>query len=193
MKILHTLTLAAVTSTLLLATPQKDAQMQEDIKIGKESAMMLAKELGKNMKAHMKAGGPLDALNFCSNEAYDLTDAVNKKLKKGVSVKRISSQYRSEANKPSANEEKILNSLQSLQKSGVVLPPYLVEKVDDQTLKFYKPLVIDKPVCLKCHGVVKDPKLKNEIAQRYPNDKAMGYKINDLRGAIVVTIDKSQK
>jgi len=193
MKILHTLTLAALTSSLLLATPQEESHMQESIKIGKESAMMLAKELGKNMKEHMKSGGPIDALNFCSTEAYGLTESVNKKLQKGVSVKRISTEYRSEANKPTSNEEKILNSLKELQDSGVVLPQYLVEKTDDTSVKFYKPLLIDKEVCLKCHGVLKDSKLKDEIAQRYPNDKAMGYKMNDLRGAIVVTIDKSKK
>lgn len=193
MKILHTLTLAALTSSFLLASPQADTQMQESIKIAKESAMMLGKELGKNMKAHMKAGGPMDALNFCASEAYTLTESVNKKLQKGVHVKRISTEYRSEANKPAANEAAILNSLKELQKSGVVLPEYLVEKVNDDTIKFYKPLLIDKQVCLKCHGVLKDSKLKDEIAQRYPNDKAMGYKMNDLRGAIVVTVEKAKK
>lgn len=192
MKILHTLALTALASSLLLASPQEDAKMQELLKVGKESAALLGKTLGKNMKEHMQKGGPMDALNFCSQEAYELTDSVNKTLPKGVKVKRVSTNYRSSSNRPTSNEKAILESLKQLQESGVILPEYLVERVSETSYKFYKPLLIDKEVCLKCHGVLKDSELKSAINERYPDDKAMGYKMNDLRGAVVVTIEKSE-
>lgn len=193
MKKIHTLLITSLTSSLLLASPQTQTQMQDVIKLGDQSAKMLGKTLAKNMKEHMKSGGPMDALDFCSNEAYDLTQSVNAKLPKGVEVKRVSNNYRSAVNHPSSNEEVILTALETLQKSGVTLPEYLVETVNEQKFKYYKPLLIDKGVCLKCHGDLKDSKLKEAITARYPNDKAMGYKMNDLRGAIIVTIDKSLK
>ena len=57
-------------------------------------------------------------------------------------------------------------------------------------VKVYKPLMINKKVCLKCHGDITNEKLKNTIAKKYPEDKATGYKMGDIRGAVVVTIKK---
>ena len=190
MKILHSLALLTLSSALLVAAPEakKESQIDEVIKQGKESSMLLVKTLGKNMQEHMKKGGPMEALNFCSSEAYSLTQAVNKTLPAGVSLKRISTKYRSPANTPTDNEQTILDSLESLQKLGVIMPEYIVEKIDDKTFKYYKPLLMENEACLKCHGNVKDIDLKRAIAERYPLDKAMGYEMNDLRGAVVVTV-----
>ncbi len=193
--ILKSFAIVSISASILLAAPaqKQNKELQEIVQTGKESSKLLLKTLGKNMKAHMKKGGPLDALNFCSNEAYSLTESVNKKLPQGVHVKRVSLKYRSPANQPKADEAKVLKAMESLKDANVVLPKHFVEKVDEKVYKFYKPLVINKGVCLKCHGDVQNKKLKNTIEQRYPNDKATGYKMGDLRGAIVVTIDKSAK
>lgn len=192
MNILQSLLLVSVSTSLLLAAPQskQDKELQSVIKTGQKSTKVLMQTLGKNMKKHMKKGGVMDALSFCSEEAYTLTQRVNKKLPKGVQAKRISTNYRNPSNTPTENELAILNSLKTLQASNVVLPKYLVEKVDTHTYKYYKPLVIEKKVCLKCHGKVKDIDLKRAINERYPLDKAMGYKMGDLRGAVVITIEK---
>ncbi|MEO1938116.1 MAG: DUF3365 domain-containing protein [Sulfurimonas sp.] len=193
--ILKSFAIVSISASILLAAPvqKQNKELQEVIQTGKESSKLLLKTLGKNMKAHMKKGGPLDALNFCSNEAYSLTESVNKKLPQGVHVKRVSLKYRSPANQPKADEAKVLQAMESLKDANVVLPKHFVEKVDEKVYKFYKPLVINKGVCLKCHGDVQNKKLKSTIEKRYPNDKATGYKMGDLRGAIVVTIDKSAK
>jgi len=191
MKILHSIALISITTSLLLATSQtqEEAQMQEVLKLGKQGSSLLGKTLGKNMKAHMKKGGPMDALNFCSTEAFDLTEGTSKKLPSGVKVKRISTNNRSVVNAPLENEGVILESLEKLQKSGVILPEYVVEKVNDKTFKYYKPIMIDNAVCLKCHGDLQEGAMKKAIQERYPDDKALGYKMNDLRGAVVVTIE----
>jgi len=192
MNILQSMLLVSVSASLLLAAPQtkQDKELQGVIKTGQKSTKVLMQTLGKNMKKHMKKGGVMDALSFCSEEAYTLTQRVNKKLPKGVQAKRISANYRNPSNTPTENELIILNSLKTLQDSNVILPKYLVEKVDTHTYKYYKPLVIKKKVCLKCHGNVKDIDLKRAINERYPLDKAMGYKMGDLRGAVVITIEK---
>ena len=190
MKLIQKLLIVGASSSLLLATtPDKEtSQMQEILKVAQESSALLLKTLEKNMKEHMKAGGPMDALNFCSDEAYDLTNSVTKNLPEGVAVKRISNKYRSAANAPSKSEKKILDSFENLQDLNVTLPPYLIQKVDETTFKYYKPLTIEKQVCLKCHGDLKESALKSAIAERYPLDKALGYKMHDLRGVVVVTI-----
>jgi len=142
------------------------------------------------MKKNMKAGGPMKALDFCSQEAYNLTEKVNKQLPKGVHVKRISMKFRNPANQAAADETVILEALQKLKSANVILPKQIVQKVDGNTYKYYKPLVINKKVCLKCHGDITDVELRRAIEERYPIDKATHYKMGDLRGAIVVTIKK---
>jgi hypothetical protein len=195
MTILKITTLIALSSSLLLAAPatKKETELKSVIKDGKHGSQLLLKTLGKNMKKNMKSGGVMKALDFCSNEAYTLTQKVNQKLPNGVTVKRISNKFRSPANKPQGNEQAVLKSFKEMQDLNIVLPAYLVEKTGPHTYKYYKPLVIKKGVCLKCHGVIKDIDLKREIAKRYPLDNALGYKMKDLRGAIVVTVDKSVK
>ncbi len=196
MKILKSIVYIALSSSLLLAAPQqgkKNKQLQNIIQTGKKSSLLLLKTLGSNMKKNMKAGGPMQALDFCSQEAYTLTEQVNKKLPKGVTVKRISSKYRNPANQPQGSEKEVLASLKKLQSLHVILPKQIVQKVNEHTYKYYKPLIIKKQVCLKCHGNIKNTALRRAINKRYPTDMAKHYKMGDLRGAVVVTIDKSVK
>jgi hypothetical protein len=195
MNLLKSFTILSFAAAILIAAPQNkhNAQLQKVVQTGNQSSKLLLQTLGKNMKMHMKKGGPMDALNFCAGEASTLTDDVNTKLPKGVSVKRISSKERNLSNAATPNDQKVLDTFQNIQAANIILPKHLLVKVNDTTYKYYKPLVIKKQVCLKCHGDLKDSKLKREIASKYPLDKAMGYKMGDLRGAIVVTIDTAAK
>ena len=43
-----------------------------------------------------------------------------------------------------------------------------------------------KEVCLNCHGSNINDDLKKEIQKLYPDDKAINYKLNDIRGAFVM-------
>ena len=54
---------------------------------------------------------------------------------------------------------------------------------------FYKPIVINNEACLKCHGNVEGD-LAKVIKATYPEDRATGYKMGDLRGMIAVTIER---
>ncbi len=189
----HIVLLSLTTSLLVAAGPKKvEKELASVIKTGKRGSKMLLQTLGKNMKKRMKNGGVMKALDFCSNEAYSLTESVNKKLPNGVRVKRVSEKFRSPANKPTADETAVLKSFKEMQKSNIILPPYLVQRVNKNTYKYYKPLLINKKVCLKCHGNIKDIDLKRAIASRYPIDNALGYKMGDLRGAVIVTVDRSK-
>ena len=192
MNILKHLTYISLCASLLVAAPvnKKEAELASAIELGNKGSALLLKTLGKNMKKRMGDGGVMKALDFCSNEAYTLTEKVNQQLPNGVRVKRISSKYRSPANKPSEKELAILKSFETMKELNIILPKYVVEKVDTHIYKYYKPLLINKKVCLKCHGVIKDIDLKREIAGKYPLDSALGYKMHDLRGAVVVTIKK---
>ena len=197
MKILQSIALISLSAAILLASPQnmqqkgnKNPELKEIKQTAQKSSKLLLKTLGSNMKKNMKAGGPMQALDFCSKEAYNLTEKVNKELPKGVSVKRITLKERNPANLAQKDEAAVLKALVELKNQNIVLPKQLIQKVDANTYKVYKPLVINKKVCLKCHGDIQNKKLKAEIEKRYPADKATHYKMGDLRGAVVTTIKK---
>ena len=195
MQILKSITLITLSASLLLSAPQnkKASELDKVIKIGDRSSKLLIKTLGKQMKSKLKKDGVMKALDFCANEAYNITQKVNKKLPKGVRVKRISTKYRNPANAPKDNELAVLESFQKIKNSNIIMPKHLVEQVDEKTFKYYKPLFINNKACLACHGTIKDVEIRRAIAARYPIDSANDYELGDLRGAVVVTIIKSAK
>jgi len=59
--------------------------------------------------------------------------------------------------------------------------------------RVYVPLLVEKG-CLKCHGPVAkiDPKVRELIEKKYPEDRAVDFKEGDLRGAIVAEMPKKK-
>lgn len=172
-------------TTILLAEPSPQSIIDTGDKLSKE----LLQNLAPKLEHEMKTNGLVAAMSFCHTNALVLTEEVNLRQIEGLSVKRISLKERSPANTPSAEEAKVLASMQQLLQEKK-LPEYVIEE-DAKGYTYYKPLVIKKEACLKCHGdVSKDPELTAFLKEHYPEDKATGYKMGDLRGAIVVEIKK---
>jgi len=44
-------------------------------------------------------------------------------------------------------------------------------------------------VCLACHGQNISPEVQTKLNELYPDDKATGYSLGQVRGAIVVIKD----
>jgi len=182
------LSMMLVTSTTLLSAAT-DIEIKQE---AKAAMMKMGKTLQTHMKRNMKAGGPMQAAKFCSSEAGKLAKEVNESYPKGISAKRISLKYRNPKSKPTADEAKVLEQIQADVKAGKKVPKMIVKEIAKNSYKVYKPLFIDKGVCLTCHGdaQTRDPKAYKLIKAKYPNDKAVGYKKGDFRGAFVVTIVK---
>lgn len=186
-----TLLLAATT---LIANPYESKQDEIDAvtAIGKKASSELLKTLGGNLKKHLKSGGPSAALQFCSGNAYALTEKIDESFGADVHVKRVSMKYRNPANAPSKDEEPVLQALHLMNQNGVVPPREVVQDLGNGVYKYYKPLIINKKACLICHGDVQTehPELYRKIKAVYPDDRATGFHMNDMRGAIVVEIKK---
>jgi Tol biopolymer transport system component len=62
--------------------------------------------------------------------------------------------------------------------------------------KYYTmhPIKIAQPMCLSCHGdkTQVDQKTAQEIQRLYPQDKATGYQVGDLRGAFLTEMTFSR-
>ncbi len=186
-KIILSAVVVAMSATFLSATTDKEIRQE-----AKAAIMKMGKTLQMHMKQNMKAGGSVQAASFCSDKASAIAKEVNESYAKGVQAKRVSLKYRNPANKPTADEAKVLQELHTMFDEKKSLPKILVEEVGKNHYKVYKPIFINKGVCLVCHGAddVRDPAAYKLIKAKYPNDKAVGYKIDDLRGAFVVDIVK---
>jgi len=172
--------------SLLLSSVLLSAQEPlEVLQTGQKVSKSLLKQLSSKLKHELKTNGLIAAASFCNENAYTLTQEVNLHQVEGVSVKRISLKERNPLNIPSADEKEVLQMLDGLLGTKD-FPPYIIKK-EGKVYKYYKPLVIKKDVCLKCHGdISKNSELSKFMKEHYPNDKATGYKMNDLRGAVVV-------
>lgn len=168
----------------------KKVEKQKVMMIGQQTSKMLFNTLAPKLKATIKKDGILKAGEFCANEAQNLTKEVNKSLPKGVSVKRVSLKNRNDLNAPSEDETNVLKAFDLLNSSNAILNHLVTE--NEKSYKFYKPMVINQGVCLKCHGDSEtlDKEVSKLFTKKYPHDKAIGFKMGDIRGAIVVEIDK---
>jgi len=176
-----------LSAALLNATTNKELKAE-----AKAAIKNMGQTLQAEMKKNMKSGGALKAAQFCSKEATNIEKDINSKYKKGVTVKRVSLKYRNPENAPTDDEAMVLKQMQRKLKDHKNKPSMKVMKIADNYYKVYKPIFVNKKVCLKCHGDSKhrDQKAYKEIKKAYPHDKAKGYKIGDFRGAFVVEIKK---
>ena len=178
---------------LLASASLLSAATNQEIKQEAKSAIMkMGGALKSHMKQNMKAGGPKQAAGFCLEEASNIAKKVNSSYPEGVSVKRVSLKYRNPANKPTADEAKVLEQIQSDVTAHKKVPKMIVKEIAKNSYKVYKPIFINKGICLTCHGdaQTRDPEAYKLIKAKYPNDKAVDYNQGDFRGAFVVTIVK---
>jgi len=175
-------------STLFSAEPLSQEQM---IQKANEISGKLLQTLGGELKTHMQAGGPMGALNFCSQNALSLTDTIA--IESKLSIKRVSDLNRNPINAATAEEKAVLIKWRTMLANGQTLPSGELKKLSNGKDAYYKPIVINNEACLKCHGNLEsDSPLTKAIKATYPEDKAVGYKMGDLRGMVVVTFPKDK-
>ncbi len=148
--------------------------------------------IGTLQKA-IKENGVDGAIGFCNVEALPITDSVAKKH--GVNIKRVSIQNRNPENHPDENESPLLEAYAYNSENDLENRPN-IQKIDNgETLLYTKAIKIPGGLCLNCHG---DPEKDisestlEKIKAYYPNDKAVGYKIGDLRGMWSVRLSKKE-
>lgn len=170
---------------------EPDLAMEERERLmatGKGIVQELATTLGARLKMALAEGGPVSAVKVCQLEAGPMTDSVSGNHER-VTVSRTSLKYRNPKNAPGELDRKVLESWQRALDEGKDLPPLEVELVDESTAVVYKPILL-QPLCVNCHGAEEQllPELVTVLDDLYPEDRARGFKVGDLRGAFRVEI-----
>ena len=166
--------------------------LEKATEIGNEISAAAKMTLGKNLKAALSDGGVENAISFCNLNAMPLVDSLNKKF--DARIKRVTLKTRNPNDFPNDIERKILDAYAYQWKDSIALKEN-VQKLDSDNYLFNKPILVDNELCLKCHGVLGQALTQSTsdfIKSRYPLDKAIGYKIGDLRGMWSITLSKKK-
>jgi len=167
---------------------KKDIVDVKDVKnytqVGKNYAMSTKKILGKNLKQAITKNGTIGALSFCNEKAMSLTHEME--LKYDAIIRRVSDKNRNPKNKANSEELKYIETFKKMLANGEKIKPII--KKNNGNIYFYAPIKTDG-LCLQCHGnLTKEVHLK--IKQLYPNDLAVGYKENQIRGVWSISFKK---
>ena len=153
-------------------------------------AKNLLKETAKQYKNTLIQGlqhnNLIKALKYCNKEVEKL---VSKDNEKGFAIKRVSLRPRNKNNYPNLYEKEILekfNKLSLIDNKDLALEHSDIIKDENNNKFVYVKAIRIKEVCLNCHGSNINDDLKKEIQKLYPDDKAINYKLNDIRGAFVM-------
>lgn len=166
----------------------KDAVLAE----GNRIAAIAQKTLGGQLKKAMGEGGPQYAVQFCNTAAFPILDTLTAGL--DVKIKRASLRLRNPEDAPDDNERKILEQYQQSLDRQSELQPH-VEFPNKRQILFAKPILLNNPLCLNCHGAVGtevNDATHALIKSLYPEDNAVNHKIGDLRGIWSITFDRDK-
>lgn len=156
--------------------------------IGMTYAKSTKATLGKNLMGAIQKVGVLHALSFCNVQAMPLTDSMS--TKHNAKIKRVSDKYRNPKNEANEEELNYISLYKQILENGEQPEPIVVE--ENENVNFYYPIVTND-MCLKCHGTPGQeiqPKTLERIQALYPQDNAIGYDVNEVRGMWSISFDK---
>jgi hypothetical protein len=155
----------------------------EGPKITAEAFAKLSGALGEAMAK----GGPATALSVCREKAPQITKEVA--AAHGVTLRRATHKPRNPKNAVDEIEKAALEAfMAALAKKEA--PKAQVITNADGSRAFLAPIVLGNPLCLQCHGTPNQdiaPETLAAIQKLYPDDKAIGFKLGDLRGLWRIT------
>lgn len=165
-------------------------ELTEQIKNGlRTDAKNFMDSLKSILVAEIQKNGVVSALSVCSDTAQLLT--VNYGFNKGLYIKRVSLKNRNPLNAPDGFESKVLNYFGELSFEGKLNETSEFTEIINldgvSSVRYMKPIIVQAP-CLSCHGTNEQisPEVKTIIQNKYPEDKATGYQMDDLRGAVSI-------
>ncbi len=175
--------------TLLTAALPVQADDEAWVTDAREVASAVPPKLLEVLNAEIIKGGPASAVGVCNEKAPQMAKAASEKS--GWAIRRVSERNRNPKAVPDAWELAALKDFD--QRAAAGEKPATLEKfelVDTNGAKEYrymKALPVGQ-VCLACHGT--SDKITPDVAERlktlYPADRAVGYSLGQIRGAITL-------
>lgn len=175
------------------ATPGTQAQKPDPKQVEemRGTAKALMTQLGGKLKGEIAANGLEAAVGVCKIAAPQI--AADLSVQTGSKVGRVGTRVRNaEAGTPDTWNAKALAAFAERMKQGekpdaMEMSEVVADPSGKTYLRYAKAIAI-QPMCLACHGSDSDipDGVKARLQSEYPADKATGYSVGELRGAVVV-------
>jgi hypothetical protein len=167
--------------------------IKEALKWGDEISTEAQSQLITALQNAIGEKGIPGAIEFCNVQALPILNEVASKY--NVKIRRASHRYRNPEDKPLDFEELILDAYAYNLENDISNEPN-IQKLENGEILFYsKAIHIPNALCLNCHGTIGkeiSPETEIKLMELYPEDKATGHKLGDLRGIWSIQIPKKE-
>lgn len=166
---------------------EKAASDAELAKASRHMANSFMGELKAELYAAIEDSGVIAAIAICAERAPEISARYSSLS--GWTVKRVSAKYRNPNNAPDEFEKESLEILEN--RPATAGDEYFtwIDENGDKSFRFLK-VIKFKATCRNCHG--DKSKFSADVVkildEKYPEDLATGFKLDEQRGAFSVTI-----
>ena len=165
----------------------KIQEQDKHLELGNKIVEETFKGLSSELMNSINQGGIESAIDYCNLNALPITAKFETTY--DVKIKRVGTKIRNELNKPDEIEAEVVKMFQSNVENNKETKP-VVMKIGGKY--HYFNYIKTKALCLNCHGTPGETiqeSIYAKIQEKYPNDNAIGYKENDLRGIWHITFN----
>ncbi|MCB9034212.1 MAG: DUF3365 domain-containing protein [Chitinophagales bacterium] len=158
--------------------------VNDSIAKGKQQIQIIRDSIGANLQNAIENGGTASAIAFCNIEANNIVEATSGDFK--GKIKRVSDKPRNPNNQASEAELAFIQACKD-SLNNATMPKPKMHYVDDKAFAYYP--IVTNNMCMQCHGTpMKDipADVVSVLQEKYPNDKAINYKPQAIRGLFVV-------
>lgn len=173
-------------AVLSLPAAAQDAWVDEARRV----AASVPPKLAAVLTAEIERAGPAHAIGVCRDEAPRLARAASQET--GWSVRRVSLRERNPKAVPDDWERAALEDFDRRAAAGE--KPATLERAEvvplqgRPVMRYMRALPVVE-LCTQCHGSAEriSPAVRERLAELYPQDKATGYSIGQIRGAMTIS------
>ena len=185
----------ALAAALAAAAPAAAAAAAEESVRGmtddaRKVASQLIQRVRGELMQEMERSGPLRSILVCKYSSPEIAAELSRKT--GWRVSRIALKPRNPAaGTPDVWEQKVLAEFEQRvatgEKGEVLEHAEIVREPAGRYFRYMKALPVAQ-ACLACHGPaagITEP-VCTRLAAEYPHDRATGYGVGDIRGAVTI-------
>lgn len=175
-------------TTAQSAAPAPVADLETRLEVARSAVKKHSTRLKADLAQALKDNGPKGAIGACVSIGPEIDALVSEEHQ--VEIGRTSTRVRNTENAPDDWELAGLETFAKQIAAGG--DPHKLEVYEitvttegQRLFRYMKPIMMQE-MCLTCHGSNLPQDLKSEIAKSYPDDKAVGFNLNELRGAFTL-------
>ncbi|MBC6367686.1 DUF3365 domain-containing protein [Algoriphagus sp. AK58] len=167
--------------------------IQEAMVWGDSISLEAQSLLISNLQKAISETGVQGAIEFCNLNALPIIRDLEKEY--SIQIRRVSNRYRNPIDAPNQEELPLLEAYEYNAESGIKSDPNIQKLQNGEVLLYTKPIIIPNGMCLSCHGEPGkeiNQETLQKLAELYPDDKAKGHQVGDLRGMWAIRIPKKE-